>query len=494
MNIEEALHTYFQFNAFKPGQREVISSILEGRDTVAVLPTGTGKSLCYQLPGYLLSGSVVIVTPLLSLMQDQVEQMAMRGEKKAVALNSFLSSNEKRKVLSNLHTYKFIFISPEMLSFHSILIRLQRLEISLFVIDEAHCISQWGYDFRPDYRKLGNIREQLGFPITLALTATATKKVILDITKTLELNSWKEFILSVDRPNISMKIEKMKDFFEKKDRLLEIVQNIKGPGIIYFSSKRLAMEIAEFLKKNGQTRVSAYHGGMNQENRILIQQQFIHGQLNIICATSAFGMGINKENVRYVLHFHLPLQLESYLQEIGRAGRDGKPSLAILLYSDGDEQLAFQLIEREIPRREQLDWIYQKLQENPKLLEEIESNAENICSSIGASEIQWRIIQDFLMELSENRTFSEQAFAEFQDFIRSRIETKRKNVWEMVKWVHSTSCRRMGILSYFGEEKTATVENCCDHCGIDFRLFQQHQIVEDTLPFNWQDYLKALFY
>lgn len=494
MELEKSLKSYFQYESFKPGQREVISSIIGGKHTVAVLPTGTGKSLCYQLPGYLLPGKVLIVTPLLSLMQDQVEQMAMRGEKRAVAINSFLSKDEKREVLKRLNHYKFIYISPEMLSMEHMIVLLQKLSISLFVVDEAHCISQWGYDFRPDYLKLGDIRAKLQSPLTLALTATATNKVIQDITHSLKLGNWQEYIASVDRPNISMLIENVGDINDKIKRTLELVQSLKGPGIIYFSSKRLAEEMADKLKRNGHAKANAYHGGMTQEDRILIQQQFIHGQLDVVCATSAFGMGINKENVRYILHFHLPLQLESYVQEIGRAGRDGKPSIAILLYSEGDEQLAYQLIEREIPSLAQIEWIYREIQMDPNLIEHIEEKSIEICSYIGASETQWRILLEFINNLSKDSTEYEPRFLEFKSFVQSRIEAKRRNIHDMKNWIKSGECKREKILNYFGESLNYKVDQCCDRCGIDLELFQVKEVEEVMVePFNWKEYLRELF-
>lgn len=494
MDLIKALKTYTQFESFKPGQREVISSILQGNDTVAVLPTGTGKSLCYQLPGYLLPGKVLIVTPLLSLMQDQVEQMAMRGEKGAVAINSFLSPVEKKKVFNHLDQYKYIFISPEMLNMDFILSRLIRLPISLFVIDEAHCISQWGYDFRPDYMKLGEVKEKLHSPLTLALTATATKKVVRDITQSLRLEQWNEFISSVDRPNIAMKVEKVQDFQGKKNRTVQLVTSLKGPGIIYFSSKRLAEEMAVHLKENGVHKVSAYHGGMSQEDRILIQQQFINGQLDLVCATSAFGMGINKENVRYVIHFHLPLQLESYLQEIGRAGRDGKPSIAILLYSERDEELSLGLIEGELPNSGQIDWLYHEIQTNKQLFDTLANNASEIYSYIGASEIQWRIMNDFLIRLSQNPSDYERDFEDFKIFIQKRIEAKKRNVYELVRWLHSDLCRREYILSNFDEQLKTKIDPCCDRCGIELHSFQmEDKSSEAVTPFNWKSYLKELF-
>src|SRR3954463_3298693 len=240
MELEILLKKHFGYSTFRNGQKEVITSVLSGQHTLAMLPTGTGKSLCYQLPGYILSGQTLIISPLLSLMQDQVEQMKRLGEKRVVALNSFLSVADRNKVLRHLQEYKFIFISPEMLRVPFVISILEQLTISLFVIDEAHCISQWGYDFRPDYLKLGEVRCKLGKPLTLALTATATKQVIQDIIHSLQLEECKQILFSVDRPNIILSVEKIENFQEKWTVLHNYISRFTGPGIVYFSSKKVA--------------------------------------------------------------------------------------------------------------------------------------------------------------------------------------------------------------------------------------------------------------
>lgn len=492
-NLEDILIRHFQFTSFKQGQKDVISSVLSGHNTVAVLPTGTGKSLCYQLPAYIMTGTVVIVSPLLSLMQDQVEQIRIRGEKRVVALNSFLNREEKMEILNHLEHYKFIFISPEMLNIDGIQKRLQRLEISLFVVDEAHCISQWGYDFRPDYMKLGVIREALGNPLTLALTATATRNVVKDMVDSLKLEEWKEFIHSVDRPNISMKVEELEDLDEKDNRLIELVSHLQGPGIIYFSSKKKAEATVMRLKALGMSNCMAYHGGMNQESRILVQQQFVYGQLDVICATSAFGMGINKENIRYIIHYHMPLQLESYLQEIGRAGRDGKRSVAILLYTRGDEKLLHHLIESELPNDLQMDRMTQWLTENTGA--SIEEHEETLRAVAGLNDTQWRITSDFFRSMATDNVKVEEGISNFKQFIDERINFKIMQIEHMKKWVKSLQCRRDKILEYFSEEKKKeSIEDCCDVCGLDLKAFQKEEQAEviKRIPFNWRNYLSAI--
>ncbi|WP_419956246.1 RecQ family ATP-dependent DNA helicase [Neobacillus niacini] len=491
MELENLLNKHFGYKTFKTGQKEVISSLLGGNHTIAMLPTGTGKSLCYQLPGYCLDGQILIISPLLSLMQDQVEQLMKFGEKRVIALNSFLDAEKRGYVLRNLKQYKYIFVSPEMLSMPIIMKKLQALTVSLFVVDEAHCISQWGYDFRPEYSKLGDYRKQLGNPLTLALTATATKKVREDIIQSLDLQKFTKIESTIDRPNIAFYIEEVTNYYDKQSRLIELVRKLQKPGIIYFSSKKIAEQMASLLADKGITRAMAYHGGLDQEQRILIQQQFIHGQLDIICATSAFGMGVNKENIRFIVHYHMPMQIESYLQEIGRAGRDGEDSVAILLYARGDDQLPIQLAEGELPSEQQIDWLFSYFPKEEILIDHFLDMNQHLREDGGFSEVQWRIIQDFIKK-SLKFTNLEQAKQRLKDFVNARLKVKKDNIHYLKKWIESKSCRRELILNYFEDELVLEkIQNCCDVCGIQL---EQYQAAEDfhSHPDNakmWKDYL-----
>ncbi|MDQ0213728.1 ATP-dependent DNA helicase RecQ [Oikeobacillus pervagus] len=484
MKLEKILDEYFGFPSFRLGQKEIIQSILSHQHTLAMLPTGTGKSLCYQFPAYFFEGSIIIVSPLLSLMQDQVEQMKFQGEKRVIALNSFLTFQERQQVLAKLSHYRFIFLSPEIFNNQSVLSALKKIKIGLFVVDEAHCISQWGYDFRPEYLRLGEFRRALNNPLTLALTATATEKVRKDILHYLELDKVKEWIYTVDRPNIALSIEKMTSQKEKLSKLLHYVQRLEKPGIIYFSSKKIAEEITNYLMENGVSNVATYHADIEQEERILIQQQFLYGELDIICATSAFGMGINKENIRFILHYHLPSQLESYVQEIGRAGRDGKPSIAILLYVEGDEIVHKLWIENELPSNEQIDGYFQY---------ENQLKNKEIIDYLQLSETQQRFLIYIKKRLTNESNLIKSTVA--KQIKDDRVKTKYGNLQSMLRWIHSEDCLRKGILSYFDEEMEQIISPCCQQCGFDVTTFfcEQKETRKNDSERSWKDQLKKLF-
>ena len=286
-------------------------------------------------------------------------------------------------------------------------------------------------------------------------------------------------VFSVDRPAIALAVEHVSTFKEKAERTLELVKDLKGPGIIYFSSKKLAENMASFLKENGVKRVMAYHGGLDTESRILIQQQFIHGQLDIVCATSAFGMGINKDNVRYVLHFHMPMQPESYLQEIGRAARDGNPALALLLYSPGDEQLAYQLAENEWPNEYQIDRLFAFLTENKLSYQTARRHEEKIVVFCGFTEIQWRIVDDYLAGLGIcNHKLDKRNLLSLAE---ARLKIKKAKIEQMLAWIHSSSCKRAMIIKPFDEQLISRVVNCCSNCGINFNSYRKEEPVEESI-------------
>lgn len=333
---EQVLKSIFGYDSFRPLQKEVIANVLDGRDTLAVMPTGGGKSLCYQIPAMLLPGLTVVVSPLIALMQDQVSQLEAWGIP-AVFLNSSLEWNEYRQKMDLIRRgkIKLLYVSPEGLSTSRIqdILHSQNVELSCLTIDEAHCVSEWGHDFRPDYMEIACIREQFPNAVCLALTATATKQVQGDIISHLRLENPAVLVASFNRPNLFLEVRKKNNPFEQ---VLGFLLEHKGEsGIIYCFSRRQVDELTEKLEQK-KISVLNYHAGLSDEERSQHQKLFIQDKVDVMVATLAFGMGINKPNVRFVLHYDMPKSIEQYYQEIGRAGRDGLPATALLLYSYGD--------------------------------------------------------------------------------------------------------------------------------------------------------------
>ncbi len=330
------LKTVFGYDEFRPLQKDIITSVLKGHDTLAVMPTGGGKSLCYQLPALILKGITVVVSPLISLMQDQVSSLKTTGIQSAF-LNSTLSWEDYCKATDEIKSgqIKIVYVSPEGLATSKIreLLSSPELKISCITIDEAHCVSQWGHDFRPDYLEISSIRHLFPDAVMLALTATATEHVRQDICKNLGMKNPKVFISSFNRENIYLEVQPKRGAMET---VINYIRKHSGDsGIIYCNSRKQVEEIAQTLDKKGYSALP-YHAGLSDEIRAKNQDMFIKDEVQIIVATIAFGMGINKPNVRYVINYDLPKSIEEYYQEIGRAGRDGLPSSALLLYSPGD--------------------------------------------------------------------------------------------------------------------------------------------------------------
>ena len=336
-DLTRHLKERFGYSAFRPGQEEVIRAVLAGRDVMAVMPTGQGKSLCYQLPATLLPGLTLVISPLIALMQDQVT--AMKQRKIAVAaFHSGLSGREKSLVIDDLQQRRIqlLYLAPERMQHEGFLRLLRTLWVSLLVVDEVHCISQWGHDFRPDYLKIGRLRQELTHPPCLALTATATARVQTDVCRRLSLQDPFRLVAGFRRTNLSFSVSRCQSLRDKLDRLDQLVRETEaGTILVYAATRRTVEEVAEWLGHSSPA-VGYYHAGLSDDARRLVHQDFRRGAVRILVATNAFGMGIDKPDVRLVVHFDIPGSLEAYYQEAGRAGRDGERAVCALLFHERD--------------------------------------------------------------------------------------------------------------------------------------------------------------
>lgn len=475
-NLSQILSEKFRFDSFRLGQKEAIEAALSGRDSLVMLPTGTGKSICYQMPAYLQKGLTVIVSPLLSLMQDQVSSVKRRGEKRVASLTSEHHPSLQTRILSQLSQIRYLFLSPEMLSRRDVIQSLQRQQINLLAIDEAHCISEWGLDFRPDYLALGYLREKLGSPVTMALTATATERTRREIMTTLRMNGQEteQIVYPLDRPEIKWHVE-MCQSQDKDEKLLDFVKQIDSPMIVYFMSKKECERLAAFLDENTQLQVAFYHSGVQSEDKVKIQERFKQGHIDLICATSAFGMGIDKDNIRAIIHYHLPASPEMYLQEVGRACRDGKDGLAILLYSPGDEQFQAFVQQESIPDAPLVHWVYQQDKDY--------SFAED-------SQVQL-IARYKQVGISEQKTW---------EMLQKRQYIKKVQLAALLNYIQTDGCLRQTLLDYFDESKQTSEGLCCSHCQPDLcetviesmvKTPHKEEVEQKYLP--WQEKIKKLY-
>lgn len=474
--LESILQKQFHFKHFRSGQKEAIEAVLARKDCLVMLPTGTGKSVCYQLPSYLQEGLTIIVSPLLSLMRDQVEAIKQRGEKRVASLTSEHHPRVQQRILKQVSHLRYLFLSPEMLRRSDVIDHLCKQKINLLAIDEAHCISEWGLDFRPDYLALGQLREQLNYPVTMALTATATPKTRQEIKDVLRMDSssTKEIVYRLDRPEIKWHVEKCLPN-QKDSVLLDIVQTVTGPTIIYFMSKKDCERIAHYLTEKTDRTVAYYHSGVRSEDKVIIQEKFRQDDLDLICATSAFGMGIDKQNIRTVIHYHLPASPEMYLQEVGRACRDGEDGLAILLYSSGDEQFQAFVQQESLPSLDMIQYVYQQERKQ-----------------INADQPQMRLIARYQsVGIAEREAYH---------MIQNRYRIKQFQLRALMDYVHAKDCLRQTLLDYFSEEKIVTEQLCCSRC--DPKLIES--VVEDfssleegrnksSFYLTWQEKMEKLY-
>src|SRR5689334_18509853 len=381
-DARRVLKSAFGYDAFRPGQETAVSAVLSGRHTVVVLPTGGGKSLCFQVPALMLPGLTVVVSPLISLMKDQVDALTARGLP-AAFINSTLSSAQVSDRLARVDRgeIKLLYVAPERFDFGRTAERLTKAGVSLLAIDEAHCISQWGHDFRPSYLRVRKVREALGSPTTVALTATATPEVRRDIVRQLGLENPETIITGFDRPNLHYYVISTKNESEKEIRLVEILRRYEGLAVVYASTRRAVDQLTSVLER-ARIPAAGYHAGLDDARRHEVQEAFMTERIRAIVATNAFGMGIDKPNVRLVIHYAMPGTLEAYYQEAGRAGRDGLHSNVFLLHAFPDRFTHEFFIQGSYPERSVVEQAYEILRKNSNAQGFVDLAPEDVARAI----------------------------------------------------------------------------------------------------------------
>lgn len=479
--VQEALERFFGFSALRPGQDAVVEAVMAGRDVMAIMPTGGGKSLCYQLPALCREGLTVVVSPLIALMKDQVDALTARGIP-AAAVNSSLSSDEYRSVMTDLRSgaLRLIYVAPERFAQEGFMATLSRLQVSLLAVDEAHCLSQWGHDFRPDYLRLGLARERLGFPQTMALTATATAAVREDILRTLQLRDPAVVISGFGRDNLDFSITHCENHRAKYDRIRAVMRRWRQ-GIIYCSTRKNVMKVYDEIRGDG-LRVVAYHAGMSDAEREFSQNAFISGEADVVVATNAFGMGIDRADVRFVLHFEIPGSVEAYYQEAGRAGRDGEPAVCELLFNHVDLKTQEFFFEGSNPPLQLLRALYAMLcaecsREAHELTMTVDEMAESLGREVNPMAVSTAL--SLLIHAGAIERFDlpgrsvrgtrvkdpERPFAALNIDRESLEEKARRDhlkIEAITRYAYSTNCRQQWILDYFGEADAGP----CGHCDV----------------------------
>ncbi len=478
--ILAAAQKNFGFESLRPGQEDAIRALLSGKDTLVVQPTGSGKSAIYQIAALLTHGATLVVSPLIALQKDQVDSIKEQGAPDAVVINSTQRVSETREAREKIEegSGKYIFLAPEQLRKQETMDTLESAGISLFVVDEAHCISEWGHDFRPDYLRLGPAIERLGHPAILAMTATASPEVRQEIIERLGMRDPKIIVHGFDRPNIYLRVYRFPTEHEKLQAVVHRVRWTDKPGIVYVATRKNAERIMRLLEEEG-TAALFYHGGLKASEREEIQERFMSGDAEVIVATNAFGMGIDKADVRFVYHYDIPDSLDSYYQEIGRAGRDGAKAEAGLFFRQEDLGVQkFRAGEGKL-EPEQIEQVAGIIsdQEGPVEPEEIADKTDlserklttviHRLEDVGALEV----LPTGEVELSEGTDLTQaaEAAAEQQEH---RKQMRKERLRQLQEYTDTSGCRREHLLRYFGDNFTGPCANCdnCEAAAPGFRV------------------------
>jgi ATP-dependent DNA helicase RecQ len=498
--IREVARDLLGFEDFRPGQEEAMKSVVAGQDTLAVLPSGAGKSAVYQVAGQLTDGPVLVVSPLIALQRDQVARLegidGLAGE--AAQLNSALSAGDQRAALDGLAdgTVRYLFLAPEQLTKPDVVDAIAEASPALFVVDEAHCVSAWGHDFRPDYLRLGAVVEQLGHPTVLALTATAAPPVRAEIVERLGMRDARTVVAGFDRPEIRLEVDHHADPHGKHtgalDRVLHEVGEGHVPGIVYSATRKGTEELAADLTERG-LRAAAYHAGLRKSEREDTQRAFMEDELDVVVATTAFGMGIDKPDTRFVVHAEPADSVDSYYQEIGRAGRDGRPALAVLVYRQEDLGVR-KFFAAGIPAEEELQQVAGLVRaapeaglegvDVPQLREETGRGATPLARDLNLLEQVSAIVLDDegAAHPAEGAPDPAEAAAAAHELAEHHERVEQSRVEMMRGYAETTECRRQFLLGYFGEQLEQPCGNC-DNCSAG--LSQEQPDAADT-PFPAQ--------
>lgn len=477
-DIVETLRTHFGFETFRPGQYTAIQHLLDGRHTLVVMPTGAGKSLIYQLAALYRPGLTLVISPLIALMQDQVQHLAQYGIA-ATCINSTLPADEQASRLRAMAegAFQLVYIAPERLRNSLFQQALRNCTVGLLAVDEAHCISQWGHDFRPDYMYLATARAAMDHPLTVALTATATTQVQQDIIQNLGLPDAAQVITGFNRPNLTFEVQSTPDLEAKLRALHDLLLDLdEGAAIVYVGTRREAEEVAEFISSILDLCVPYYHAGIDPDQRAQVQAQFCGGELPVVVATSAFGMGIDRADVRLVVHFSLPGTLEAYYQEAGRAGRDGAAARVVLLYAPQDRALQEWFIEQGAPADSDLQQVYTALAAPGQ--EQIWTTLEDLTLSTSLPEVKLRVVLAQLEQcgcitrlgdhgrgmLFGLHAWNQTAIRLLTVTVTQYQRRRREQLDQMISYAESNTCRRRLILNHFSDHTPADASHCCDNC------------------------------